>query len=306
MEFEAMEYLNIKILSTPNETITSMIISSMYSALLLLYFNLPIGYENTSSIPALRIQMQATKHIPLAENEDIKTISDSTKLGKSIKSTSKDTLNQNTDIPVEYFYPIEVFPRFPGGDLKCLDYIYSNAIYPEPAIRAKAEGKILVRFLIDKDGHISDANILRGVNYDLNSEALRVVLSMPDWIPAYEYPNEHLNKDSWFYIPISFSLSADTLKRYVVRPKIHKINPECSIYPNPASDYFQIELKGMNDTDKFNYTILSQNGEIKSQGEMYGNITQIDTRNFQSGFYIVVVESIASGFKITEKLIVSH
>lgn len=75
-------------------------------------------------------------------------------------------------------------PSFPGGTAAMMSYISSNIKYPQSAREALIMGRVIVSFLVEKDGSISDARVVRNVDADLDREALRVVKSMPKWKPG--------------------------------------------------------------------------------------------------------------------------
>lgn len=96
-------------------------------------------------------------------------------------------LYQKTDDPVEdvtIFIAPEEKPEFPGGDLALLKFLSQSINYPQVAIENGIVGKVTVSFVVNKDGSISDARILRSVDASLDREALRVVNSMPLWKPG--------------------------------------------------------------------------------------------------------------------------
>lgn len=84
----------------------------------------------------------------------------------------------------QLFQVVEEMPEFPGGMAACLKFLMTNMKYPEEAKAKKVEGKVSVKFVIEKDGSISTPEIIRGGNPLLNDEALRVVNSMPKWKPG--------------------------------------------------------------------------------------------------------------------------
>lgn len=100
----------------------------------------------------------------------------------------------------------EVLPVFPGGLEAMMKYLAMNVRYPEAAMKAGKEGKVVVKFIVAKDGKIESPEIVRGVSPELDAEALRVVGAMPDWIPV-----EHDGKPvaCWFTLPVSFVLQSD-------------------------------------------------------------------------------------------------
>lgn len=75
-------------------------------------------------------------------------------------------------------------PEFPGGDAALLIFLSQNIKYPAIAAENGVKGRVTVNFVVNKDGSISDAKILRGVDQALDKEALRVIYSMPKWKPG--------------------------------------------------------------------------------------------------------------------------
>ena len=88
-------------------------------------------------------------------------------------------------------------PEFPGGMEGILGYIAKNIKYPEEAQKKGIKGRVVVQFIVNTDGHLSDFEILRGVDPQLDAEALRVVKSMPKWTPG---------KDKGQVVPVYYTL----------------------------------------------------------------------------------------------------
>ncbi|MBN1767576.1 MAG: M56 family metallopeptidase [Prolixibacteraceae bacterium] len=103
----------------------------------------------------------------------------------------------------EVFAIVEEMPQFPGGDMALLNYIKDNVDYPSIAIDNGIEGKVYVYFVIGSDGVVSDVKIARGVDPSLDAEALRVVSSLPNWVPGKQRGE---NVAVSYNIPINFSL----------------------------------------------------------------------------------------------------
>ncbi len=82
------------------------------------------------------------------------------------------------------FFIVEEMPEYPGGDSALRSFISDNLIYPVNAAENGILGTVYVTFLINKDGSVSNATIARGVHPSLDSEALRVVNSLPKWKPG--------------------------------------------------------------------------------------------------------------------------
>ena len=75
---------------------------------------------------------------------------------------------------------VEESPQFPGGDEALLEYMKKNVQYPDECV----QGRVVVSFTVEKDGSISNAKVVRSVSSEADKEALRLVNSMPKWIPG--------------------------------------------------------------------------------------------------------------------------
>ena len=82
------------------------------------------------------------------------------------------------------FIFVEQNPEFPGGQDAMMKYLSSNSIYPQEAVNAGITGKVFLKFVVERDGKISGVEVMRGVHPLLDKEALRVVKSMPNFIPG--------------------------------------------------------------------------------------------------------------------------
>jgi TonB family protein len=82
------------------------------------------------------------------------------------------------------FQVVEEMPEFPGGMAEAMKFLAKNIKYPVAAQQAKIEGRVIVQFVIERDGSVSDVKVMRGVNPELDAEAIRVVSMMPNWIPG--------------------------------------------------------------------------------------------------------------------------
>ena len=78
----------------------------------------------------------------------------------------------------------EVMPEYPGGPNEMMKYLQENIKYPQSAKDNKIEGRVFVTFVVEKDGSITNATVLRGIDKECDAEALRVVSSMPNWNPG--------------------------------------------------------------------------------------------------------------------------
>lgn len=78
----------------------------------------------------------------------------------------------------------ETQPSFAGGEAALFKWLANNINYPPMAVENKIQGRVVVQFVVNSDGTIGDAKVIRGVNQDLDNEALRVVKAMPKWNAA--------------------------------------------------------------------------------------------------------------------------
>lgn len=81
---------------------------------------------------------------------------------------------------------VEQMPQFPGGEQAMMLFIHDSISYPKALANAGIGGTVYVNFIVEKDGSITEVNVLRGIENapQLNAEAIRVVRSMPKWIPG--------------------------------------------------------------------------------------------------------------------------
>ncbi len=105
------------------------------------------------------------------------------------------------DFPV--FTVVEQQPEFPGGSSKMMRYIGNKVQYPQIAIENKIEGRVYIRFIVEKDGSISNVEAIRSPHESLEKEAIRVVSNMPKWTPAKQRGK---NVRAQFTLPINFRL----------------------------------------------------------------------------------------------------
>ncbi|MBF1524210.1 MAG: energy transducer TonB [Prevotella salivae] len=102
------------------------------------------------------------------------------------------------------FDVVEVMPQFPGGQIAMLKYIMENMKYPKQAMKEGIQGRVAVRFIVEKDGSISDVKPILSVHPLLNKEAVRVVESMPKWTPGKQNGKPVRVR---FNLPVMFKLN---------------------------------------------------------------------------------------------------
>ncbi len=99
------------------------------------------------------------------------------------------------------FDVVEQMPEFPGGMEALVKYMAENMKYPEDAKKQQVEGRVLVQFIVETDGSVSNTEVLKRVFPSLDAEAVRVISGMPKWIPGKQNGKVVRVK---YTIPVSF------------------------------------------------------------------------------------------------------
>lgn len=82
------------------------------------------------------------------------------------------------------FDVVEEMPMFPGGNAALMDFLANNIKYPQVAEENGIQGRVVLTFIVEPDGSLTEVKVVRGVDIALDKEAIRVVKSMPKWIPG--------------------------------------------------------------------------------------------------------------------------
>ena len=110
----------------------------------------------------------------------------------------------------EIFQVVEEQPMFPGGMEEMMKFLQQNIKYPKEAQEQGKQGRVVVQFVVNKDGSISNDTIVRSVDPSLDAEALRVVRSMPNWTPGKQKGKPVRVR---FTLPVTFHLNGDAPKQ---------------------------------------------------------------------------------------------
>ena len=105
--------------------------------------------------------------------------------------------------PNKAFDVVEEMPQFPGGPSKLFEFLAQNVNYPTEAEKANIQGRVIATFVVEKDGSISNAKVVKSIDPSLDAEALRVINAMPNWIPGKQ--NNKLVR-VLYTVPITFRL----------------------------------------------------------------------------------------------------
>ena len=113
------------------------------------------------------------------------------------------TVVSQKDQKEEPFDVVEDMPAFPGGMEAMMAFLIENVKYPADAKKQKVDGRVLVNFVVEKDGSITEVKVIKPAFPSLDAEAIRVVKAMPKWKPGYQ--NGQAVR-VLFTLPINFSL----------------------------------------------------------------------------------------------------
>ena len=122
--------------------------------------------------------------------------------GKDIADL-KQVVTQAAPEPEQIFDMVEQMPTFPGGPSELMSYLGKNIKYPTIAQENGTQGRVIIQFVVERDGSITDVQVARGVDPYLDKEAVRVVKAMPKWIPGKQNGKAVRVK---FTVPVMFKL----------------------------------------------------------------------------------------------------
>ncbi|CAD5283534.1 MULTISPECIES: M56 family metallopeptidase [unclassified Imperialibacter] len=144
----------------------------------------------------------------------------------------------------DIFTIVENLPAFPGGMESLYKFFSENLTYPEEAKKAGVEGKVLVEFVVDKDGTITNAKVIEGIGNGCDEEALRVINASPTWTPAMQRGKRVRTR---LILPLYFSLGSSAAA-------------EIPSVPTLVGDPLEVEIKKTKNKD--GQTVIS--GVVKT------------------------------------------
>jgi len=147
--------------------------------------------------------LNALKEAPKWEPAKNPESKDPFRTSVTLKFELPDKVLSNEDEASEVFVVVEQMPTYPGGDLALMEFINKNLVYPERAKAEGIQGRVILRFVVNKEGNVEDPAILKGVHPLLDAEAIRVVNLLKGWSPGYQGGRP---VNVWYSIPITFAL----------------------------------------------------------------------------------------------------
>ena len=187
-------------------------------------FGLPVSKGDVLQFSFIGLQTQSVvvkdkSSIVVYMKDDVQSIEEMVVVGRGTEESKQAPKVKYTEVKVDEseakpsdvtFQVVEEMPEFPGGMQECMMFLAKNVKYPVSAQEAKIEGRVIVQFVVKKDGTIADPIIMRGVSPELDAEALRVVSLMPNWKPGRQRGKAVNVK---YTIPIMFRLQKDEPKQ---------------------------------------------------------------------------------------------
>lgn len=130
-------------------------------------------------------------------------------MGRADDTLIANDLQRMTSTDDDVYDVVEKMPEFPGGMAELMKYLNSNIKYPVEAHKAGIQGRVVVSFVVNKDGTVKDAKIVRSVDKSIDAEALRVISAMPKWQPGYQ---DGKAVSVRYTVPVTFRLTGESGK----------------------------------------------------------------------------------------------
>lgn len=138
------------------------------------------------------------------EQQDILTSEDTQDAAQTAVYTPPAAVEEEEEEAAQQIFTVvEEMPEFPGGNAELLKYLAKSIKYPVIAQENGIQGRVICAFVVNRDGGIVDAEVLRGVDPSLDKEALRVIMAMPKWKPGKQRGKPVRVK---YTVPVTFRL----------------------------------------------------------------------------------------------------
>lgn len=134
---------------------------------------------------------------------DVKGNSEDGEVLKVTQRVADEPTKPAPEVENKVFDVVEQMPSFPGGAGALMSYLSQNIRYPVVAQENGVQGRVVVSFVVERDGSITDVHVVRSVDPSLDKEAQRVISSMPHWIPGKQNGSAVRVK---YTVPVSFRL----------------------------------------------------------------------------------------------------
>ena len=212
---------------------------------------------------------------------------------------SSDSIQQTIDDDY-VFSKVEKDPEFPGGEAELMKYISKNVKYPEKAIEDSISGRVYCRFVVEKDGSVSNIEVVRGVHPLLDNEAVRVLKTLPKFTPGEV---KGIIVRTRYTLPVRFQLSPSGIRKTTtVKADVNEVtkNSPFLVYPNPVNDIINIEINKQDmeakylaagkpfNNPKYEFRLFNASGTMTFNVATYGgNKAQLSVSNLPDGIYFL-------------------
>ena len=162
---------------------------------------------STASKPASKPASSATHHTSLRKTQksSSRTTSHSQHHNNPVQRSTEneDNYNYSPNTRDDVAREVDVLPTFPGGDQALISYIQTHLQYPPTSYNSRVEGNVVVQLVLSKTGQVSDVEVIRPINDELNREAVRVCKTLPSFTPA-QLDDEPVAV--WYAVPVTFDI----------------------------------------------------------------------------------------------------
>lgn len=185
-------------------------------------------------------------------------------------------------------------PEFPGGVRALYQFVEKNMRYPESARKARVEGKVFLTFVVNSDGSLQNIEVLKGMGFGTDPEAIRLVKSMPRWNPGVREDGQKVNVK--FNLPIGFDLPEE--KKEVSLAKPMRTEP---VRTEILSDKAEIaSIESQNDTNrKVDELVPLKSNQFRSEENLKKGVKVVIRGGgfYGSGQPLIVLDGVASSIE---------
>lgn len=194
---------------------------------------------------------------------------------------------KKAEVSKEVFKVVEQMPAYPEGQGALLEFLAKNINYPTVAKENGVEGMVVVQYVIEKDGSISNAKVVRGIGAGCDEEALRVVNAMPNWIAGKQRGQAVAVQ---FNLPIRFKLEDKKTNALPSNASLLKVQ-DFKASPNPSKGLFNLSFRAEVKATKI--SVFNMYGERlfhQSFDNFDGTYNgQIDLSKYPKGTYLLLL-----------------
>ena len=193
-----------------------------------------------------------------------KPLTDPTEVKETAKATNE--IEVKTPEIKKVYTVVEEQPVFPGGQSKMYEFMGENMKYPEAASRANVSGRVFLSFVVSETGEIGDIQVLKGLGFGCDEEAIRVLKAFPRWIPAKQDGKPVSVK---YNLPINFQLENSVKRKTSFKIDVDKADA-LYILDGKVMENFDIKSISTNDIESIDVlkgeSALAQYGEKGKNG----------------------------------------